>query len=211
MSDRFTYQPRFLPEDGWIQITTTGRLVEKKGIEYVIYAMAKLIPNYPRLRYIIIGEGHLRPHFTKLIQELKLTENVELLGWCNETEIVAILKNTHIFVAPSVTAANGDRDAPINVLKEAMAMGLPVVSTYHGGIPELVEDGKSGFLVPERDATALAEKLAYLIENSEIWSQMGASGREFVIEHYNLTRLNDDLVKVYRSLLNFDTITTTKT
>lgn len=209
--DRFTYQPRFLPEDGWIQITTTGRLVEKKGIEYVIYAMAKLIPNYPRLRYIIIGEGHLRPHFTKLIQELKLTENVELMGWCNETEIVEILKNTHIFVAPSVTAANGDRDAPINVLKEAMAMGLPVVSTYHGGIPELVEDGKSGFLVPERDATALAEKLAYLIEHPEIWSQMGASGREFVIEHYNLTRLNDDLVKVYRSLLNFDTITTTKT
>ena len=205
--DRFIYQSRSLPEDGWIQITTTGRLVEKKGIEYVIRAVAKLIPTYPRLRYKIIGEGNLRPHFTKLIEELQLKENVELMGWRNETEIVEILKQTHIFVAPSVTAANGDQDAPINVLKEAMAIGLPVISTYHGGIPELVEDGKSGFLVPERDAQALADKLAYLIKHPEIWSEMGASGRQYVLKYYNLTLLNDDLVNVYRSLVNSDKIT----
>ena len=200
--DRFTYQPRSLPEDGWIQIATTGRLVEKKGIEYVIRAVAQLVPTYPRLRYKIIGEGLLRQHFTDLIQELKLTENVELIGWRNETEIVETLRNTHIFVAPSVTAANGDRDAPINVLKEAMAIGLPVVSTYHGGIPELVEDGKSGFLVPEKDAVALAEKLAYLIEHPELWSLMGKAGREFVLQHYNLERINDDLINIYLSLVN---------
>ena len=126
------------------------------------------------------------------------------MGWRNETEIVEILKNTHIFVAPSVTAADGNQDAPINVLKEAMAIGLPVVSTYHGGIPELVEDGKSGFLVPEKDADALADKLAYLIKHPEIWSGMGTSGREFVLQHYDLHRLNDDLINVYRSLVNCD-------
>ena len=200
--DRFTYQPRTLPEDGWIQITTTGRLVEKKGIEYVIRAVAKLIPTYPRLRYKIIGEGPLRNHFIDLIKQLDLNENVELMGWRNETEIVETLRNTHIFVAPSVTAANGDRDAPINVLKEAMAIGLPVVSTYHGGIPELVEDGKSGFLVPEKDAIALAEKLAYAIEHPELWSPMGKAGREFVLQHYNLKRINDDLMNIYISLVN---------
>ena len=199
---RFTYQSRSLAEDGWIQIATTGRLVEKKGIEYVIRAVARLVPTYPRLRYKIIGEGPLRQHFTDLIQELKLTENVELMGWRNETEIVETLRNTHVFVAPSITAANGDRDAPINVLKEAMAVGLPVVSTYHGGIPELVEDGKSGFLVPEQDANALAEKLAYLIEHPELWTQMGKAGREFVLQHYNLERINDDLMNIYRSLVN---------
>lgn len=200
--DRFTYQLRSLAEDGWIQIATTGRLVEKKGIEYVIRAVARLVPTYPHLRYKIIGEGPLRQHFTDLIRELNLTENVELMGWCNETEIVETLRNTHIFVAPSITAANGDRDAPINVLKEAMAVGLPVVSTYHGGIPELVEDGKSGFLVPEKDAIALAEKLAYLIEHPQLWTQMGKAGREFVLEHYNLERINDDLMNIYRSLVN---------
>ena len=202
--DRFKYQPRFLAENEPIQITTTGRLVDKKGIEYVIKAIAKLIPRYPNLHYKVIGEGPLRSRFTELIEELKLTENVELMGWCNETEIVAILKQTHIFVAPSITAANGDEDAPINVLKEAMAIGLPVVSTYHGGIPELVEDGKSGFLVPERDAAALANKIGYLIEHPERWSDMGSSGREFVLQHYNLQSLNDDLVNVYRSLVNSD-------
>ena len=200
--DRFTYQPRCLSEDGWIQIATTGRLVEKKGIEYVIRAVAKLIPTYPRLCYKIIGEGPLRSYFIDLIQKLYLDKNVELMGWCNETEIVETLRNTHIFVAPSVTAADGDRDAPINVLKEAMAIGLPVVSTYHGGIPELVEDGKSGFLVPERDAEALAEKLSYLIEHPELWTQMGKEGREFVLQHYNLERINDDLMNIYLSLVN---------
>lgn len=200
--DRFTYQPRSLPEDGQIQIVTTGRLVEKKGIEYVIRATALLVPTYPLLRYKIIGEGPFRSHFADLIEELDLTNNVELMGWCNETEIVEILRNTHIFVAPSVTAANGDRDAPINVLKEAMAIGLPVISTYHGGIPELVEDGKSGFLVPERNVEALAEKIAYSIEHSELWTQMGKAGRNFVLQHYNLERINDDLINIYRSLVS---------
>ena len=208
--DRFTYRSRSLPEDGRVQIATTGRLVEKKGIEYVIGAVAKLVPAYPRLRYKIIGEGHLRHRFTELIQELKITDNVELMGWRDETEIVETLKNTHIFVAPSITAADGNQDAPINVLKEAMAIGLPVVSTYHGGIPELVEDGKSGFLVPEKDVQALADKLGYLIEHSQLWSPMGKAGREFVLQHYNLDRINDDLINVYLSLVDSDKIATVK-
>ncbi len=205
--DRFTYQPCSLPEDGWIQIATIGRLVEKKGIEYVIRALAQLIPTYPQIRYKIVGEGPLRNHLSELIQELNLTNNVELMGWRNETEIVDILSKTQIFVAPSITAADGNQDAPINVLKEAMAIGLPVVSTYHGGIPELVEDGKSGFLVPEKDASALADKLSYLIEHPELWSSMGQAGREYVLQHYNLRQLNDDLMNVYRSLVNSDIIT----
>ncbi|MDJ0679231.1 MAG: glycosyltransferase [Xenococcaceae cyanobacterium MO_167.B52] len=209
--DRFAYQPRSLPKDSFIQITTTGRLVEKKGIEYVIRAIAQLIPTHPHLSYKVIGEGHLRSHFTQLIQELKLTENVELMGWCNETEIVEILKHTHIFVAPSITATDGNQDAPINVLKEAMAIGLPVISTYHGGIPELVEDGISGFLVPERDVQALVDKLSYLIKHPEKWSAMGKAGRDSVLKNYNLTLLNDDLVKVYRTLIDSDKITTIKT
>ena len=206
--DRFIYRSRSLPEDGRVQIATTGRLVEKKGIEYVIRAIAKLVPTYPQLRYKILGEGPLRPHFTQLIQELKLSENVELMGWRNETEIVEILQDTHIFVAPSITAADGNQDAPINVLKEAMAIGLPVVSTYHGGIPELVEDGKSGFLVPEKDVAALADKLGYLIEHPELWSAMGKAGRQFVLEHYDLNLLNDDLMNIYYSLINSDKIVT---
>jgi len=70
----------------------------------------------------------------------------------------------------------------VNTLKEAMAMGMPVISTLHGGIPELVEDGKSGFLVPERDANAIAQKLNYLIAHPEVWAEMGKAGRSRVEE-----------------------------
>ena len=92
-----------------------------------------------------------------------------------------------------------------------MAIGLPVISTYHGGIPELVEDGISGFLVPERDVQALVDKLSYLIKHPEKWSAMGKAGRDSVLKNYNLTLLNDDLVKVYRTLIDSDKITTIKT
>lgn len=199
--NKFTFQPRQFPRDGKVKIATTGRLVEKKGIEYSIRAVAKLAKAYPNLEYNIIGNGELKESFQRLIQELGVSHIVNLLGWKNEREIIEILDNSHIFIAPSVTAADGNQDAPINVLKEAMAMGLPVISTYHGGIPELVEDGISGFLVPERDADALAEKLGQLLEHPENWTKMGTAGRAYVETHYNLHKLNDDLVKIYQKIL----------
>ena len=83
---------------------------------------------------------------------------------------------------------------------EAMALGVPVISTYHSGIPELVQDGKSGFLVAERDVDGLAEKLIYLIEHQELWSEIGQAGREYVIQNYDINRLNDRLLEIYRKL-----------
>jgi colanic acid/amylovoran biosynthesis glycosyltransferase len=198
---QFAFTPRHPFTDGKIRIATTGRLVEKKGIEYCIRALAKLAKVYPNLEYNIIGDGELKANFQQLIQELNLNHLVKLLGQKNQQEIIEILDNSHIFVAPSVTASDGNQDAPINVLKEAMAMGLPVVSTYHGGIPELVEDGISGFLVPERDVDALAEKLEYLIEHPEVWPQMGRAGRVYVEKHYDINKLNARLVEIYRQVL----------
>ena len=80
-------------------------------------------------------------------------------------------------------------------------MGLPIVSTLHNGIPEGVLDGKSGFLVPERDVDALTEKLEYLIEHPEIWPDMGQYGRKFVEERYDINKLNQRLVEIYQNLI----------
>ncbi len=198
---QFAFTPRHPSNDGKIRIATTGRLVEKKGIEYCIRAVAKLAKVYPNLEYNIIGDGELKAEFEKLIQKLNIGHMVKLLGQKNQQEIIEILDKSQIFVAPSVTASDGNQDAPINVLKEAMAMGLPVVSTYHGGIPELVEDGISGFLVPERDVDALAEKLGYLIEHPEIWPQMGKAGRAYVEKNYDINKLSDRLVEIYSKVL----------
>ena len=198
---KFSFKPRYYPVDGKIKIATTGRLVEKKGIEYAIRAIAKIAASHPNIEYNIIGDGVLKQQFEQLISELNVGHIVKLLGWKQQKEIVEILDNSHIFIAPSVTAADGNQDAPVNTLKEAMAMGLPVISTIHGGIPELVQEDISGFLVPERDEDAIAKKLTYLIEHPERWEKMGASGRARVEEKYDMNKLNDELVAIYQQML----------
>jgi colanic acid/amylovoran biosynthesis glycosyltransferase len=198
---QFAFMPRSIGADGKIYIATTGRLVEKKGIEYCIRAIGKLAQIYPNLEYHIVGDGSLKQPFEQLVQELGIAHLVTLHGQKQQRELIEILNQCHIFVAPSVTAADGNQDAPVNVLKEAMAMGLPVVSTLHGGIPELVEDNVSGFLVPERNADALAEKLGLLIDQPDRWIPMGKAGRAYVEAHYDMNKLNNDLVELYQRLL----------
>ncbi len=199
---QFAYKPRYFPADGIVRIATTGRLVEKKGIEYCIRAIAQIVPKHPNVEFNIIGDGPLKADFEQLIQSLNLSDRVKLLGWKQHQEIAEILDRCHLFLAPSVTAADGNQDAPVNTLKEAMAMGLPAIATDHGGIPELVEDEISGFLVPERDSEAIAQKLDYLIEHPERWEAMGKAGRRRVEEKYDKEKLNDELVQIYQSILH---------
>ncbi|MGD1909704.1 MAG: glycosyltransferase [Rivularia sp. (in: cyanobacteria)] len=198
--NRFKFKARYPDVTGKIRIATTGRLVEKKGIEYAICAIAEVAKKYPNIEFNIIGDGELKKRFVKIIKELNIADKVNLKGWRNQKEIIDILDETHIFVAPSVTASDGNQDAPVNTLKEAMAMGLPVIGTLHGGIPELIEDGISGFLVPERDPSAIADKLIYLIQHPEIWQQMGLSGRKKVETDYDINKLNSELVEVYQQV-----------
>ena len=200
--EKFAFTTRYFLLDGKIRLATTGRLTEKKGIEYGIRAVAKLAKTYPQIEYNIIGDGVLKPFLQQLIQELGVGHIINLLGAKQQEEVIEVLKISHIFIAPSVTTANGDRDAPIDTLKEAMAMGLPVISTYHGGIPELVEDDVSGFLVPERDRDAIAEKLTYLIQHPSRWEEMGKAGRDRVLAKYDTHNLNDELVNIYQQLIS---------
>lgn len=201
---KFAFSPRYFPSDGQVCLVTTGRLVEKKGIEYSIRAVAKLVQTNPKIKieYNIIGSGPLMASFQQLLRELGLNHIVKLLGAKLQQEVIEILDRSHIFIAPSITAATGDCDAPVNTLKEAMAMGLPVVSTDHGGIPELVTDVISGFLVPERNPDAITEKLIELIEHPERWVEMGRAGRARVEEKYEMQKLNDELVTIYQQVLN---------
>ncbi len=198
---KFAFRPRTLPSEGKLRVVTVGRLVEKKGIEYGIRAIAALGAERSQLEYWIIGDGPLRSSLSALIETLNLGDTVQLLGWKNQAELITLLDQAHLLIAPSVTASNGDQDAPVNTLKEAMAMGLPVIATAHGGIPELVEDGVSGFLVPEQDAGAIAAKLRHLIQHPEIWPLLGQAGRHQVETQYEIETLNDTLVSLYHQLI----------
>lgn len=112
-----------------------------------------------------------------------------------------LLNSASILLAPSVVSKDGDQEGIPVGLMEAMAVGLPVVSTYHSGIPELVEDNVSGLLIPERDVDALVDKMIYLVEHPEIWAEMGRAGRSVVEDRYNSDHLNDQLVKLYKELV----------
>jgi colanic acid/amylovoran biosynthesis glycosyltransferase len=189
------------PFAGLVRIVMVGRLVEKKGTEYAIRAVGRLVRRGHRIELIVIGDGPLALALRSLAADLGVPDHVRFTGWQDQRRVAEWLADSHLVVAPSVTAADGDEDAPVNALKEAMATGRPVVATRHGGIPELVEEGVSGFLVPERDAIALAERLEYLVTHPGVWPAMGAAGCARVARDYDLKHLNDRLVETYRDLL----------
>lgn len=197
----FQFTPRGMNSTKTADILTIGRFVEKKGIEYGIRAVALLIRSGYCVKYKIIGDGPLRNHLQKLSEELQVSQHVLFLGWQQQEEVAIELAAADIFLAPSLTSQEGDQEGIPVVLMEAMAMGLPVVSTLHSGIPELVQDGLSGFLVPERDVDALASKLRYLLDHPERWSQMGQVGREFVEKYYNARDLQEQLEALYYFLV----------
>jgi colanic acid/amylovoran biosynthesis glycosyltransferase len=197
-SQRFRFKQRHRHPHEKIQLITVGRLIEKKGIEYAIKAVYQVSQKHPNLEYLIIGDGEEREYLENLIHQLRLNRQIRLLGWKTQQEVIQHLDKSHIFIAPSITATDGNQDAPVNTLKEAMLMGLPVIGTNHGGIPELIQDGVSGFIVPERNESAIASSLEYLISHPEIWFSMGKAGCEFVRNNYDIEKLNNELVEIYQ-------------
>jgi colanic acid/amylovoran biosynthesis glycosyltransferase len=189
------------PQDE-IRLLTVGRLVEKKGIEYSIAAVAEVLKIHPNIRYSIAGDGQLRHSLEQLIVELGVGDRVKLVGWKNQDEIRQLYAKSHIFILSSVTANNGDQEGQGLVLQEAQAMGLPVIATLHNGFPDSVIDGKSAFLVPEKKINALAERIKYLVEHPGLWPEMGQAGRKYVEERFDSNKLNDKLVCIYQKLVN---------
>jgi colanic acid/amylovoran/stewartan biosynthesis glycosyltransferase WcaL/AmsK/CpsK len=187
--------------NGKLQLLTIARLVEKKGVQYGIQSVAKLLKKYPHIEYKIAGDGYLKNALQALIEDLGICCNVKLLGWQRQDQIVELLRESNILLAPSMTSSSGDREGIPVAIVEALACGLPVISTRHSGIPEIIHDGETGLLVPECNADVLAEKLEHLIEHSELWTEMGRKGREYIEEHYDIDRLNDRLVEIYQQLL----------
>jgi colanic acid/amylovoran biosynthesis glycosyltransferase len=183
--------------DGRLRLVTIARLVEKKGIEYVLQAVKALTDARIPVEYEVLGEGPLREPLARDVERLGLSDRVRFHGWQTQAEVRARLDLAHALVQASVTGRDGDEEGIPNVLKEAMAAGMPVVATRHAGIPELVEDGVSGFLVPERDPGALASALSSLARAPERWVAMGRAGRARIEREYDIEMLNDRLADLF--------------
>jgi len=198
---RWPYREREPARDGRLRLVTVGRLVEKKGIECVLRAVRILADRGVSVEYRILGDGPRREPLTALAAELGVADRVTLHGRHRQEQVREGLEGSDVLVAASVTAADGDEEGIPNVLKEAMALGLPVVGTRHAGIPELVEDGVSGFLVPERNEAALADALQRLALEPGRWAPMGRAGRAKIELEYDIDRLNDRLAGLLDNLI----------
>jgi colanic acid/amylovoran biosynthesis glycosyltransferase len=179
---------------------------EKKGIEYSIQAVAKALQTNPQIELRIIGKGdspEADSAISGLIDRLQLKDHVKLLGTTSHADTIQEMLNADIFLHPSVTASDGDNEggAPVGII-EASAIGLPVVSTYHADIPEVVHDKTTGYLVPERDADSLAERLLDLVGSPERRALFGSEGRKHVGEEYNLKTQMEKLESIYSRIGN---------
>jgi colanic acid/amylovoran biosynthesis glycosyltransferase len=181
---------------------SVGRLVEKKGLEFAIRAIAHCRQMNPEIKMnlCIVGDGPLLERFRDIVVDLKLEGIVCLYGSVPREEVQARLLAADAFVLPSVTTEAGDIEGIPVAISEAMAMGLPVVSTYHSGIPELVEHGVNGLLVPERNVHALAEAMCRIARDRGLAYRLGQAGRAKVERDLNLDRWNDVLTERIRML-----------
>ncbi|HML74150.1 MAG TPA: glycosyltransferase [Anaerohalosphaeraceae bacterium] len=179
-------------------LLTVGRMVEKKGYAYSLKAMALLKSRGYRFRYWMVGDGPLMDHYQQMASELNITEDVTFLGEQIQSEVLNLYRQADIFILPSIEAADGDCEGQGLVLQEAQMAGIPVVSTLHNGIPDGVQNGITGFLVPEKDSVQLADKIEYLIQNPRIRREMGQCGQEFVRSKFDVRRVTEALIDLFQ-------------
>lgn len=184
--EKFDNRKRSYNEENKIKILAIGRMIEKKGFEYLIKAMNIINKSKPEAFLNIVGTGELESSLIKLTRELGLTKSVNFLGAQPNERAIYELSSSDIAVLPCVVAKDGDMDVCPLTLQEAMAMEVPVVSTTVGSIPELIEDGKEGILVPERNESALAQAIMKLIDNPSLRQEMGKRGREKILREFNI-------------------------
>jgi glycosyltransferase involved in cell wall biosynthesis len=158
----------------------TGRLAAVKGLPILLEAVARLAPKHPNIELLLAGDGPERPALEQRAAELGITDRVRFLGYQSSDQVRALLQETDVFTLPSF--AEG---VPV-VLMEAMASGVPVVTTRVAGIPELVEDDVSGFVVPPGDVAALVAAIDALLRDPSLRSRLGAAGRATVEREFDI-------------------------
>lgn len=182
-------------------ILHVARLVEKKGTSDLLRAFCTVVRKFPDAELQIIGEGPMKASLIAQCESLGISHAVNFLGARAHADVLGAMDRAWIFCLPSVTATDGDSEGLGIVLLEAASSGVPVVATHHGGIPEAVVDGQTGFLHQERDDAAMADSLCLLIENTAVRSEMSAASRHHAVSHFDLIRQSAALGRLYEELM----------
>lgn len=180
-------------------ILCVGRHTEKKGIDTLLRAFAQIARKHPKVSLIQVGKGNMTAYLHTLAKKLGISDRVRFLGAQKHDTVLKLMQCAEIFALPSQTASNGDCEGLPIVINEASACGIPVVSTWHSGIPEAVLDGETGYLVREKDSQSLAEKMDILLSDRALAQKIGKRGREWMCDAFDIRHQTSKLEAIYDS------------
>jgi colanic acid/amylovoran biosynthesis glycosyltransferase len=199
--DEFPFHKRSIPQNGEWRCVQAGRLIEKKGLPVSLRAFAVFLREYPNATLTIAGEGPLLGELQKLVRQLNIQGRVSFTNFISQKQLLEIYYRSHVFLHPSQVGHDGNQEGIPNSMLEAMASGLPVFATEHGGIPEAIENGVSGVLVPERDHEALAKALLNAVQDPGFLSRIARAGAEVVRQKFDLEEQAHGLEDIYLRMI----------
>lgn len=198
---KFPHQERAWPTDGAWRLLQASRLIEKKGVGTSLRAFAQFAKTYPQSTFDIAGDGPEQPGLERLATELGVADKVRFLGFLEQDDLRKLFSDSHLFLHPSEQGADGNQEGVPNSLLEAMATGLPVFATHHGGIPEAVENGVSGVLVAEKDHTALGKALVEAAADPARLTAISAAASKAVADGFSLNAQTRQLEECYQEAM----------
>jgi colanic acid/amylovoran biosynthesis glycosyltransferase len=197
----FPFREREFPANGEWRFVQASRLVQKKGLATTLHAFTTFLSHYPNAMLTIAGEGPMLRELKELTRKLKIDNRVALPGFVTPDKLREIYYTSHIFLHPSETGSDGNQEGIPNSMLEAMATGLPVVATDHGGIPEAIENGVSGILVPERDYEALSHALLKAVKDRDFLARLARNGANVVTQKFDQPNQIRRLEEIYLGMI----------
>jgi colanic acid/amylovoran biosynthesis glycosyltransferase len=197
----FPFREREVPADDEWHFVQASRLIEKKGLSTTLHAFTNFLTHYPNATLTIAGEGPMLRELQELTRKLKIDNRVALPGFVAPEKLREIYYASHIFLHPSETGSDGNQEGIPNSMLEAMATGLPVFATDHGGIPEAIENGVSGILVPERDHEALSHALLEAVQDRHLLARLARNGADAVAEKFDQQKQIRRLEEIYLGMV----------
>jgi colanic acid/amylovoran biosynthesis glycosyltransferase len=194
---QIAFLQRSVPSDGAWRLLQACRLIPKKGLLTSLRTFAQFAARWPKSTFTIAGTGPMLEELKQACAALGLADKVRFVGFITQTELRKLEAASHFFLHPSELGPDGDQEGVPNAMLEAMASGLPVLATHHGGIPEAVEHGISGLLVSERDADSLARELLALAGDPVRFADLGASAAKRVAAEFDLRAQTRRLESIY--------------
>jgi colanic acid/amylovoran biosynthesis glycosyltransferase len=200
----FPFKQRALPAEGGWRFVQACRLIPKKGVATSLRAFAIFKKDNPKAEFFIAGKGPLQPELEMLADGLGILRDVHFVGFLSQRKLLELYASSHVFLHPSEISANQDQEGVPNSVLEAMATGLPVVATRHGGIPEAVDHERTGFLVAEEDHVGLANAMQLITRSRDLLAQMGARAHAAVIERFEQETQIEQLESFYEEAISLN-------